>query len=358
MINKTKVGIIGGGNSARALSAYLSYQGHSVCLYARNLTQIKDIQISNTIRAKGIIEGEFSIDTVTDDIELLMEQCGTIFIATTAEAYENIAEIIAPWVTNQHAFILFSGKLCGCVLFENTLKKSGSITIPVIETDSLFACRTQPDGLIWIQGFKQWTLFSCSHSSKTLKYRHIIQQFFPKLEPATNVIQRGCTDFGAHAHPVIVLANMARIDNNDSFLFYYEGLTDNTVVLLEAMEMEIKNVANEYGAKIIAMKDLLNRYYGCKTDSLLSAMTSVPNYKHVLAPNTLHHRFLNEDVMCTLKPLRELAKAAGVDTPVMNATINFSSTLSKEDLDTNARSLYKFGWSDMTKQEINSCLMQ
>src|SRR5262249_32250812 len=149
--------------------------------------------------------------------------------------------------------------LGGTLLFEEALRSAGSKFARIMETDALFACRVNEiENSIWIRGFKQWTLFSSATRTKTAEDAELIKRFFPGLSAADNIIQRGLTDFGAVAHATITLANMNLISRKESFRFYYDGMTEETIRLLESVENEFRNVAQAYGSELIAMKDLLN----------------------------------------------------------------------------------------------------
>lgn len=346
------IGIVGSGNSARALAAHFSSQGYPVCIYTRNPHTIDAIRATKSIKATGILEGTFSVDEVTDDPRRLSEKCSTIFVASVTTAYRAIAETLAPSLGGHHFLILFSGKLCGSLDVTQALREHGAGDVPVIETDSLFDCRAQEDSGVWMRGFKGWTLLSCPQRSQTQRHAPRLQRFFPGLEEASSILQRGLTDFGALAHAVISIANLNKIDRKESVLFYYEGLSERTIVLLEQMEQEFQSVAEAYETRLIPMKDLLNRYYGCNTESLLAAMRSVPNYKHSYAPPVLDHRFLKEDVAQSLVPLQGLARKAGIDTPMIDAVISVTSVLSRDNMRTTGRTLDKLGWGDLTHREI------
>jgi opine dehydrogenase len=356
-LNRTKVGVIGAGNSAHALTAWLSSLGHQVTMYARDPGKLSGIKSTGTISARGKLEGTFPVNMVTGSAEELCREADVIFVATLATAYTDVARQLATFITSDHCVILFSGKLCGCLEMTNAFSTLGK-QVPVIETDSIFACRLQDDGTVWIRGHKQWTLYSGINRTMTSEYGHVLETYFPTLDPADNLIQRGLTDFGAFAHPVITMANMSKIDRGEAFLFYYEGLSERTVGLLEAVEGEFRAVARAYGVELVPMKELLNRYYGCDTSSLLMAMTSVPNYRHSVAPQTLNHRYLNEDVQCTLIPLRELAIKAGVSTPTVDGLIHFTSLITGANgADVNPRSLDLLGWSSHSHSFITDKVM-
>ncbi len=346
--------IVGSGNSGLALCSYLSQQGYPTYLLTRSLDNIEAVARNKTVISTGKVEGEFQLKEVTTDPAESVAKAKTIFIATVTTVYAEIARKLAPHLTDGQEIVLFSSKFGGSVEFSNVLFASGckAKNITVVETDALFACRAQRDGSVWIRGFKDWTLFSAPTRSQTDAARHIIQRFFPKLEQADNIIQRGLTDFGAVAHTLTMLTNMNSVDRAEPFLFYYEGFTERTIALMEKLESEFRAVAQAYGTTLIPMPELLNLYYGCDTSSLYNALRTVPNYRFSQSPLHLDHRYIIEDVSCSHVPIMQLARKAGVLTPVLDAVITFAETLLGIDFVGGGRNLTKLGWADMTHQEI------
>lgn len=351
-----RVGIIGGGNSARALAAYLSNQGHKVSMLVRDLGKLPNIAENLSVRASGKIEGLFGLHQVSNNAALLLSQVDTVFVATLTTAYADVARQLAPYLESHHKVILFSGKLGGALLFAQAIKEAGGLAVPVLETDSLFACRTQDDESIWIRGFKRWTLFSGTSKSITDAEGAIVTKFFPGLDAASNIIERGLTDFGALAHAPVVLANMNAIDRQESFLFYYKGMTSRTVAILDRIEEEFNLLAAAYDATLVPMKDLLNRYYGCDTTSLHQAMQTVPNYRFSQSPPSLDHRFLVEDVNATLIPLQQFATLAGVKVPVIDSVVTLAGVLTGIDFPKTGRSLDQFGFAGMDYEAVREAL--
>lgn len=144
--------------------------------------------------------------------------------------------------------------------------------VTVCETDALFASRLQQNESLWVRGIKKWNLV-CTPQRKNLdKVLPLMQDMFPGLLPADNIVQRGLSDFGALAHPLTMIANMNRVDRADPFLFYCEGFTDRTIVLMETLEKEFQSVAKAYNTKLLPAKGWLKNYYGCDDSSLLKAI--------------------------------------------------------------------------------------
>jgi opine dehydrogenase len=345
-------GIVGAGNSAHALASYLASQGHDVHVYARNPQKIEHLAGAREVRSIGKIEGSFPLCWVGSDPRQFVESCATIFVCTTTNEYPDVMAQIGPYLSGGQEVVLFSSKFGGSALVECTLYGMRRPGVKVVETDALFACRLQPDGSVWIRGMKEWTLYSSPRRSQTETNREIVGRFFPRLEAAENLVQRGLTDFGALTHALTVLVNLNSIDRKSSFLFYHEGFTERTVALLEKMEVEFQAVAEAYDTTVIPASELLNRYYGCRTTSLLEAMRTVPNYRFSISPESLQTRYIHEDVPCTLVPVSQLAQIAGVAVPVIDSVVSMASVVSGVDFRSTGRTLDQFGWGDFGHEEI------
>ena len=218
------IAIVGAGNAARSLACYLSKQGFSPHILVRSAEKVQNLAQRRSIVCTGKVEGDFAIVEATTEPAEMLAKCATIFVATTTDAYGDVARRLAPFLTEHHEIILFSGKFAGVAEFKTALGARSKYPA-IVETDSLFASRIQDDESVWIRGIKRWTLFSSWNKTQTKRCSSIMRRFFPTIDEAENIVQRGLTDFGAFAHPSTMIANMTNVDRNTGFLFYYEGFT-------------------------------------------------------------------------------------------------------------------------------------
>lgn len=347
-----EIGVVGAGGEGRAVLAHLASTGRTARLCTRDPAQVAGIARSGRIRATGQLPGEFPVAEVTDDPARVAARCRVLVIAAITTAYQDIAAAFAPHLTERHVVVLFSGKLCGSAEFAAALAAAGRPGVDVVETDALFAARPDGDDGVAVLGVKEWNLFSGADPRAVRRCGPLLRELFPWLEPARNLVERGLTDFGAVAHAPIALANLGSIERGEDLLFYVEGLSDRTVVLLEQVESEFRAVARAYGADLLPMPQVLDRYYGCATTGLLDAMRSAAPYRTITAPETLDHRFLREDIASTLVPLEALAARAGLSTPVVSSVINILGLLSGEPFRETGRTLARLGWGGLGHAEI------
>jgi len=351
-----EIGVIGAGGEGLAVVAHLSSTGRRVRLCTRNPQRVAGIRAGGEIRATGELEGRFPVAQVTADPAELARRCRVVVIAAITTADPGIAASLAAHLTEDHVIVLFSGKLCGSAEVAASLSSAGAPEVDVVETDALFAARPDGDDGVRVLGTKRWNLLSGATPGAVERGAPVVREWFPWLENATNLVHRGLTDFGAVAHAPIALANLGTIDRGEELLFYLDGVSDRTVALLREVEQEFREVAAAYGATLMPMPEVLDRYYGCTTTSLLDAMRSAAPYKTILAPGSLDHRFLHEDIASTLVPLEGLADKAGVATPMVGSIINVMSTLSGKSFRRNGRTLERLGWADLDHDEIRRAL--
>ncbi len=347
------IGIYGLGNIGLSLLAYLNKKhNQKIIAFTNNpknfeLTTIFSIdKIEHTL----IKDKDFYI---TNNLEEFLALTRDIFITSITTYYEEIAsKLIKAKNFNPkfHNIILFSSKLGGILVFKKIFNDNNIFDLNIIETDALFAARKIEENKIWVRGIKRWNLMITANdylqSNPDLEIYKILRNYFINdidLEVADNFIQRGLTDFGALAHLVISIINLANIDNKKDILFYQEGITPNTVILIENLYKEFNSLANAFNTNIIEPKELLYRYYTCDKSDLLTAIKTVANYRYTKLPTDIFNRFLYEDTLNTLVPAYLIAKTLNLNLNLTFSIINIIGNLFKIDPIEKGRNLSKLG---------------
>jgi opine dehydrogenase len=78
----------------------------------------------------------------------------------------------------------------------------------------------------------------------------------------------------------------------------------------------------------------------------------VPCYRSIQAPKSLNHRYIEEDVSCSLVPIQQLARKARLETPMIDSVISFASALMAFEFSTDGRTLERLGLSHLSHKEI------
>ena len=108
------VTILGGGNTAFAVAANLTHQGHEVTLwetpsFEQSLEPIRDTREINLV---GVAEtGPAKIHKLTTDISVALKASDLVLVIVPSYAHDSFIESCAPHVTTHHTIVLMPGNL-------------------------------------------------------------------------------------------------------------------------------------------------------------------------------------------------------------------------------------------------------
>ncbi len=349
-----RISIIGGGNGGQAIAAYCASQGYSVCLYNRTIEAIAPFLLSKCIRLCGALELEGKLDIVTQDIHEAVDYSDLILVVTTATAHHEIAELIAPYLNDNHTIVLNPGRTFGVLEFSNVLKElRPSLNCHIAEAQTLiFACRILTPGVVNIIGVKDKVLLAGRNAEETSFVHQLLAPIFPCFIKAKNLIETGLLNVGAIFHPSIVVFNAATIERNENFFFYRE-MTPQIASCIEALDQERLNVASAFGFNLMPVNDWISYAYpSTKGSTLCERMRNNPAYHDIKAPGSIFTRQLTEDIPTGLLPMSELGRVAGVKTPLMDSFISISSALLNTDFVISGRTLNRLGLDGLSVEQI------
>ena len=349
-----KVSVIGAGNGGQAIAGYCASQGYSVCLYDRSMAALTPLIPTKRITLTGALSLEGQIDVITQDICEAVNYSNLILVVTTATAHREIAEQIAPYLTDDHTIILNPGRTFGVLEFGNVLKlKRPSLNCHIAEAQTLiFACRIITPGVVNIIGVKDKVLLAGRNSEETSYVLHLLSPIFPCFVKADSLIETGLLNVGAIFHPSIVIFNAATIERNDNFFFYRE-MTPQIASCIEMLDLERLEVARAFGLNLMPVSEWISYAYpSTRGATLCERMRNNPAYYDIKAPGSIFTRQLTEDIPTGLLPMSELGRVAGVETPLMESFINLSSAILNTDFKQSGRTLNRLGLAGLSVRQI------
>ncbi len=346
--------VIGAGSGGRAFAAYLSSKEHKVRLYNRSFSRISDIQKSKSIQASGVLKGIFNLDLVTQNIERAVRDVNIIMVVTPASAHREIAEKVAPYLTDGQIIILNPGRTFGAIEFIRVIEeKRGKIPIFIGETQTLlFTSRALNQNKVNILKIKDSVDFSLFPDKYNDIIYEIIKDIFPQLNPVDDYLQVTLNNIGMLLHPTISLFNAGLMDYGKSFKFYKEGTTPRVCLVLEKIEMEINQIFEKLGLKQLLFPKWARNSYGIQANSIYEAIQKIDAYKDIIAPKQLITRYFTEDVPTGLVPIASLGKYLGIATPIIDSVIHLASILCGIDFSKIGRTVENLGVKNILEERI------
>jgi len=349
----TTVAIIGAGIGGVYLVAELGLAGHRLRLHDLDDTRLAEIRAHGGVDVEG--HGLAATERATTDLAEAVDGAEIIIVVTGGNAQETVARALAPLLTERQIILLIQGNTGGALAVRRAL---GRADIAVAEMDNY--------------PFSNW-LLGPTRIRPIVKKRWLqiaafpgncIDAVFPRLAPlfphaiaAPDVIHTGFTNANAMLHVANCVGNAGKIDRDQSYRFYADGVTPSIARLYQAINAERVAVAAALDAAVPTLEDWFDRTYGVRgadlteTCQLLTTNSDGP-YQATGTPKSFAHKYITEDVPVGLMPMRALGTAAGVPTPTIDALITLVRAMTGKDFVAEARTLERMGLGGLGAAEI------
>ncbi len=181
----------------------------------------------------------------------------------------------------------------------------------------------------------------------------------PQFIPGDNVIKTSLDNVGSIFHPAVTVLNAGRIESTSGdFEYYTDGISPSVSLILEKMDKERVSVAEALGFRAMTAREWLYIAYDSAGRTLFEAMRNNRGYDGIMAPKTLLHRYITEDVPMSLVPIASLGKFCEVETPAIDAVILLASILHGKNYWQCGRTVEKMGLEGMTLKDLQSFIIE
>ncbi len=353
-----KVTVIGAGNGGKSMAAEMATRGFEVTLYNRTAENIEAIRLTGSIELTTEDGRRLTGDLarVTADLGEALTGADLIMVVIPANGHRAVALGAAPHLTDGQIVVLNPGRTGGALEFAQGLSEGGCTGHPIIcEAETfLFAARSSGPAQARIFRTKYSVPVAALPAIHTEKALGVISQVYPQFIPALSVLHTSLNNMGAVFHPALTLLNAGWIEStHGDFEFYMDGVTPGTAKVLEALDRERVTVAAACGIRAQTAREWLHRAYMADGDSLYEAMRANQGYRGIKAPNRLQHRYIFEEIPCSLIPMSELGRQYGVDTPTVHSLIHLATIIHGRDFWREGRTLDRLGIKGLSVQELH-----
>lgn len=350
-----KIAVIGAGNGGQTFAAYFTHMGCKVSLYNRNPRVLQEIEENGGIDLIGYYNFKEKINELTSNIVQAIKGAKLIMVATPANAHADIAEQIAPFLKDEQIVLLNPGRTLGTYHFKEVLNRNGlKANVIIAEADTLiYTCRLIKNGICRVFSLKKELHIAAHNPDQTQEVCDLMSQFYDVIVPVESALDTGLSNLGVIFHPVPVILNIARIEEKETFLHYQQGISPTVASFLEKIDMERVAVARALGVNVVSAVEWLSHVYRTEGNTLYEALQNNVAYTEVLAPQTIHTRYIYEDIETGLVPLSILARELGIENSAIDCVIKLASMLYNYDFYRNGRNENTINY----KEIINSRVM-
>ncbi len=358
-----RIAVLGSGNGGYATAFECAQGGHEVSIFGFPHFGIAEkaagIAGNDGLTSHGVLEGHVNLRYVGGDMGSALEGAELVYVVGPAMATAPLAREAAPHLHPEQTVVVMPGSCLGAVAFKHALGldlRDESWTIA--ETSTLpYAVRVTEPGVLRVFHRLRAGVYLAAlprDEAATNRVLALIGDVYPEFEPASSVLQTALQNGNPVIHPAVTLLNAALIERTGGdFLFYEEGVTQASGRLMEAVDRERMAIAQHLCAPILSEPAIGVRQGYMSQENYTTGYSQAPGFLGISAQDSLDHRYLTEDVGFSLVFFVELAKRAGVKTPVMDAVIQIASVVNGTDYALEPqRTLAGLGLGDWTLEQL------
>lgn len=358
MSNSTHYTVIGAGHGGKAMTAHLALMGFPLTLYNRTPDNVAAIKARSAIQLnsyEGGPHGLAELALVTSDMAEALESAEIIMVVVPSSAHADIARTAAPHLHDGQIVVLNPGRTGGALEFAKVLSDeecAADITIAEAET-FIYASRSDGPAEARIFRMKDAVPLAALPATRTQSVLEGLRPAYPQFIDGKNVLHTGLNNMGAVFHPALTLLNAGRIESTlGEFQFYVDGVTPAVGRVLEVLDRERVTVASALGIRARTGLEWLKMAYDATGEDLTEAIHNQPGYRGIMAPRTLHHRYLFEDVPMSLVPMAALGQRYGVSVRGMDSIIRLACFVHRTDYWRQGRTLDRMGIGEWSVSEL------
>jgi opine dehydrogenase len=360
-MEQLRFAVLGAGHGGMAMAGHLGIMGYPVKMFNRSEARLKPIQVAGGIEMVGEIEGFGKVELATANMAEAVSDVDVLMVVVPANAHRYMATQAAPYLQDGQLIILNPGRTGGAFEFRQVFKELGvQKELMVAEAQTLlYACRSTNPAQVKIFSVKNSVPVAALPGNQTVELLKVIRPVFPQFVPGDNVVQTSLDNIGAIFHPALMVLNAARVESTrGDFQFYFEGITKVVSFVLERLDQERVAVAAALGIKAMTAREWLYIAYDAHGKTLYDAIKNNIGYKGILAPPTIDHRYLWEDVPMSLVPIASMGDLLGVGTPTIKHIIDLAELMNACDYWTEGRTIEKMGLSGLSHKEIRRIALE
>jgi len=352
--------VMGAGHGGKAMAAHLGLMGFDTSLYNRTFEHVAAIHELGGIDLVGY-EGdkrEFGrLTRVTSNLAEALENTDMIMVVVPSSAHAELAKGMAPYLKDGQIVVLHPGRTCGAIEVAKVLRENGCTADVIVAEAETFIYASRSDGPAQARIFriKEAVPIAALPATRNKEVLDRIHEAYPQFIDGGNVLMTGMNNMGSIFHPALTLLNAGWIETtHGDYQFYIDGVSRSVARVLEVLDRERVTVGSALGLRARDAMEWLKLAYDTTGEDLYEAIHNQEGYYGIKAPATLNHRYIFEDVPCSLVPIASLGNRFGVNVRGMNSIITLANIVHRTDYWRRGRTVEKLGIHNLSVSELTA----
>ena len=353
-----KIAVLGGGNGSYAAVADFTEAGHDVAWWRREKERFSDVADAGKITLTDH-KGRREVRVFpTDDLAGAIRDAALIVAPTPAFAQEDIADALAPHLSDGQVIYLPPGTFGSYVMMKRIRDAGSKADVAIAETGTLpWLCRKQGPLEIRITTRASRLPTGVLPARRTDRAIVVISQAFPgAIEPIEDALSGALMNAGPIIHPPLILMNAGPIEHFDKWDIHNEGTQPairRTHTALDNERIAIREKLG-YGAPHFPLADHYETsdwmYGNLAHDKLVGS----GDWHETL--DLKNHRYMTEDVGMGLAFLVSVGDWAGVPCPTAAGLLAIAGAVAERDFRAEGRTMERLGLAGRDRADVQAML--
>ena len=352
-----KITVIGAGATGHAVAAIMSVRGFEVTLFDDESfsEQLDAVKQNGSIMLRGKIRGIGIPRKVTTDAAEAVCGAEAIFVHVSADRHEEIARRIAPYLEDGQHIMIIPGNL-GSFIFRKVFREMAiTANVTLTEKEGNFCpCRLTAPAEVTVgmplnlRG--KAASLPASDTERVLKALEGVVEYAPNKNVFEGVINAG----NVINHIASTVLSTAEIEHKgNQFALFKYAFTPSVVRCVEKIAKERESVIEAMGLTVHGVPTgMINKVLHLDEHPEVRVF-----YEYMDGPNSVDHRYLNEDCGCGGAFAISVAERLGIAMPVLRAFVDVAGAINNRDYIRDGRTLENLGFpKDMSFEEISKMI--
>ena len=331
------VAVLGAGAGGLSSAVELTRAGHEVRLWNRNSEALVPYADRREVPYSGVLgQSSVNLAMVTTDLHAAVKQADVVVVSLPALAHGALLSDLA-LLTCEVPIVLNPGHTGGALHARAVFASHGVVLPPVCELSTLmYVARSCRDGGVGITC--RALHVRCGALPGGEEATAPAATLFPGASSAPDVLASSLSNINLVLHPPGAILAAAWVEAHDqAFTFYGEGLTPGVARVIEVLDAERRAVAARFGHDLPSLIEEMGLVGTASIDAVAKgdvaeAIRGGEANRIIMAPDSLNHRYYEEDLAFALTPFVTLADISGVAVPMARALLTVGSGLLGRDL--------------------------
>ena len=327
-----RVAVMGAGAGGAAATVELSLAGHSVALWSRSPKTLEPFRRAGGVHYKGVLgDGMIAPRVITSDASDAVAGADAVVVCLPTFLHRDVGQILAR-LPHRGPVVLNPGHTGGALEFAQAYQEVAGTGPEVVEFSTLtyVARKYQPSEVNVTGRANRVRAAALPGGNAALA---VAQVLFSNAHPVTDVLASDLSNANMVLHPPGAVLGAVWVEaRRGDFTFYVDGMTPGVARVMNELDLERRAVARAFGHELPSLIEEMQAIGTVEksvtdTSNFAACIAGGRANKAIKAPDSLEHRYYQEDFAFGLLPFCEFAAIAGVPVPIAQSLLLLESSL-------------------------------